>query len=115
LNITHRPSRVNGRIGTTAERIMRSPAICVMPDEKHETLPLEVELPGVEKKDITLSMHEDSFFIQASGGNLEFAGSYAVCCPIDYEKAKARYNNGLLSIEVPYRKSQELGRKIPVV
>jgi HSP20 family molecular chaperone IbpA len=60
-------------------------------------------------------MHEDSFFIQASRDDLEFVGSYAVCCPIDFEKAKAKYNNGLLSIDVPYRKPQERGKRIPVV
>lgn len=98
-----------------AEKTRISPAICAMPDEEHENLHLEVELPGVEKKDITLSMHEDSFFIQAGRGDLEFVGSYAVCCPIDYEKAKAKYNNGLLSIDVPYKKPQERGKKIPVV
>jgi HSP20 family molecular chaperone IbpA len=71
-------------------------------------------LPGVEKKDISLSMHEDSFFIQASRDDLEFVGSYAVCCPIDTEKARSKYNNGLLSIDVPYLKPQERAKKIPV-
>jgi len=98
-----------------AEKTRISPAICAMPDEKHENLHLEVELPGVEKKNITLSMHEGSFFSQASGADLEFVGPYAVCCPIDYEKARAKYNNGLLSIDVPYRKPQERGKMIPVV
>jgi HSP20 family molecular chaperone IbpA len=97
-----------------AEKTRISPAICAMPDERHENLHIEVELPGVEKKDISLSMHEDSFFIQASRDDLEFVGSYAVCCPIDTEKAKAKYNNGLLSIDVPYLKPQERAEKIPV-
>jgi len=98
-----------------AEKTRFSPAICAMPDEKHENLHLEVELPGVEKQDITLSMHEDSLFIRASREDMEYVGSYALCCPIDYEKAKAKYNNGLLSIDVPYRKPQERAKKIPVM
>lgn len=97
-----------------SKKTRMSPAICAMPDEKHENLHLEVELPGVERQSITLSMHADSFFIRASREDLEFVGSYAVCCPIDFEKAKAKYNNGLLSIDVPYKKPQERGKKIAV-
>ena len=31
-----------------------SPSICAYPDEKYENLEIEVILPGVEKKDISL-------------------------------------------------------------
>ncbi len=98
-----------------AEKIRFSPAICAMPDEKHENLHLEVELPGVEKENIVLTMHEDSFFIRAPTEDMEYVGSYALCCPIDMEKARAKYKNGLLSIDVPYKKPQERGRKIAVM
>jgi HSP20 family molecular chaperone IbpA len=97
-----------------ADKTRISPTVCAMPDEKNENLHIEVELPGVEKKDIVLSMHEDGFFIQASRDDLEFVGSYAVCCPIDTDKAKAKYNNGLLSIDVPSMKPRERAKKIPV-
>jgi HSP20 family molecular chaperone IbpA len=85
-----------------------------MPDEKHENLYIEVELPGVDKKDIHLSMHEDSFMIRAPKGDEEYVGSYAVCCPIEYEKARATYKNGLLTINVPYKQPIERGKPIPI-
>lgn len=59
------------------------------------------------KKDITLSMHDDSFFVWASKEGVWYVGLYATCCSIDYEKAKAKYHTGLLVIDVPYRKLRE--------
>ncbi|KUG20700.1 putative small heat shock protein [hydrocarbon metagenome] len=80
------------------------PAIYAMPDEEHENLHIEIELPGVEKENIRLRMHED----------IRYVGSYAVCCPVDYEQARAEFRNGLLIIDVPYKKPQVRGREIPV-
>ncbi|WP_298668787.1 Hsp20/alpha crystallin family protein [uncultured Methanofollis sp.] len=91
-----------------------APAVYAMPDENHENLHVEIELPGVDKKDITLRMHDDSFFVQAVKEGTRYAGSYATCCPIDYEKAKASYHNGLLTVDVPYKKPQARGIEIPV-
>ena len=105
---------VNRRTKNIAEKTRISPAVCAMPDEKHENLHIEIELPGVEKEDISLQTHKDSFFIKAPGDDLEFAGSYAVCCPVEVEKARARYRNGLLSIDIPCLKTQEHAKQIPV-
>ncbi|QYZ80267.1 Hsp20/alpha crystallin family protein [Methanofollis formosanus] len=95
-----------------------APVVYAMPDEDHEHLHIEVELPGVAKEDILLSMHDDSFFVRASKEGVRdvgsYASSYATCCPIDYEKAKAKYHNGLLVIDVPYKKPQERGIGIPI-
>lgn len=91
-----------------------SPEVCAMPDERHENLHIEIELPGVDKDKIILKMHEDSFNIRANREGVEYSGSYAVCCPIDYANAKARYKNGLLTIDVPYMKPAPSGKKIPI-
>ncbi|MCC7565463.1 MAG: Hsp20/alpha crystallin family protein [Methanomicrobiaceae archaeon] len=90
------------------------PAIYAMPDEEHENLHIEIELPGVEKENIRLRMHEDSFTISAMREDIRYVGSYAVCCPVDYEQARAEFRNGLLIIDVPYKKPQVRGREIPV-
>lgn len=91
-----------------------APVVYAMPDDDHEHLHIEVELPGVAKEAITLSMHDDSFFVRASKEGVRYVGSYATCCPIDYEKAKAKYHNGLLVIDVPYKKPQVRGIEIPI-
>lgn len=91
-----------------------SPEVCAMPDEKHENLHIEIQLPGVDKEKINLKMHEDSFNIHATREDVEYSGSYAVCRSIDYGKAKARYKNGLLTVDVPYLKPAPSGKKIPI-
>lgn len=91
-----------------------SPKVCAMPDDRHENLYIEVELPGVDKEDIFLTMHADSFMIKAKKENMEYSGSYTVCCPIEYEQAKAKYKNGLLTINVPYKKPVMKGKTIPI-
>lgn len=88
--------------------IMRlSPVISAYPDDKYENLEIEIVLPGVEKKDISFKITEDGFYIRASKEGVEYADSYAVCCPVSPEKAVARYSNGVLKVTVPYQQPFE--------
>ena len=76
-----------------AEILRLSPVICAYPDDTYENLEIEVVLPGVEKKDISFKVAEDGFYIKATKEGVEYADSYAVCCPVNPEKAKATYSN----------------------
>lgn len=88
------------------EIVYVSPEIYMYPNEEHDTYQIEINLPGVEKEDIKLKMHEDSFFIKGETKTTVYIGSYSVCCPIDAEKAKAVYKNGLLKVEVPFKEPE---------
>ena len=72
------------------------------PDDEHGSYHIEITLPGVEKETIKLKMHEDSFFIKGETDDIVYIGSYATCCDVEPEKAKAIYKNGLLKIDVPF-------------
>jgi HSP20 family molecular chaperone IbpA len=85
------------------EKRILTPNMCAWPDEDHNSSHIEIELPGVEKDSIKLRMHEDSFFISGEAEHVRYVGSYAVCCPIVPEKARATYKEGLLTIDVPYK------------
>jgi HSP20 family protein len=89
------------------EEVKISPALLAYPDENHDNLIIEVELPGVKKENVKVKMHEDSFYVNATKEGIEYIGSYAVCCPVVPEKAKATYENGLLKITVPYKDALE--------
>ena len=89
------------------EVVKISPAVLAYPDENHDNLIIEVELPGVKKENVKIKMHEDSFYINASKENTEYIGSYAVCCPVVPEKAKTTYTDGLLKVTVPYKDALE--------
>jgi HSP20 family molecular chaperone IbpA len=84
-----------------------SPYISVYPDDIGEKLIIEVVLPGVEKKDISFKISDGGFYVKARKEGVEYANSYAFCCPVDPEKAVANYSNGLLKVMVPYRPTFE--------
>ncbi len=90
-----------------ADILRLSPVISVYPDDNYENLEIEIVLPGVEKKDISFKITEDGFYVRASKEGVEYADSYAVCCPVSPEKAVARYSNGVLKVTVPYQQPFE--------
>jgi HSP20 family protein len=46
-----------------AKTLRLSPVICVHPDDNYEYFLIEVVLPGVEKKDVSFKLTDDSFYI----------------------------------------------------
>jgi HSP20 family protein len=84
-----------------------SPSICVYPDDKFENVTIEVVLPGVEKKDVSFKISDSGFYVRARKEGVEYADSYAFCCPVEPEKAVANYSNGILKATVPYKQLVE--------
>ena len=91
-----------------------SPEICTFSDENLESLNIQIELPGVDKKDIELNFFEDGFYIVATKEGTKYMGSYAFVFAVQPEKAIAKYENGLLVVNVPYQKPIEKGVKIKI-
>jgi len=85
------------------EKMIVSPNLCAWADDEHASYHIEVELPGAEKDSIIMKMHEDSFFLKAETENTVYIGSYAICCPVKAKEAKAKYKNGLLKVDVPFK------------
>jgi HSP20 family molecular chaperone IbpA len=94
-------------VSESKEKMIISPTLCAWADDENENYHIEVELPGAEKESITMKMHEDSFFLKAETENTVYIGSYAICCPVKAEKAKATYKNGLLKVDVPFKSPLE--------
>jgi len=76
------------------EKIKTAPELCASADDEHATLNIAITIPGVKKEDITLKMHEDSFYLSASRDEIEYVSALAFCCPVKPDKAKAKYENG---------------------
>ncbi len=80
------------------------PCTCFSHDEKEGRLNIEVQIPGVEKKDISLDMRKDSFCLSAPRGeDIEYSGCFTLSHSVEPEKAHARYENGLLRISAPIK------------
>ncbi|AKB79231.1 putative small heat shock protein [Methanosarcina horonobensis HB-1 = JCM 15518] len=90
-----------------ADVLRLSPVISAYPDDKFENLLIEVILPGIEKKDISFKMDENSFYVKASKEGVDYLDSYSICCPVNPEKAAAKYSNGVLKVTVPYQQTLE--------
>ncbi len=90
-----------------SEKMIRMPEIVAWADDEHDNYHIEIKLPGIDREAIKLKMHEDSFFIKGESEDTVFIGSYAVCCEISPQKAKANYKNGLLKVDVPFKDPME--------
>jgi HSP20 family protein len=80
-----------------------TPDVCSYINEKNDALHMEVSLPGVRKEDIHLKLKDDSFYLTAPREDLEYVTTGTFCCPMDVNHTDAKYENGLLKIEVPFK------------
>jgi HSP20 family molecular chaperone IbpA len=86
------------------ERTKVTPCTCFSHDDKEGRLNIEVQLPGVDKKDISLDMRKDSFCVTApKGEDTEYSGCFMLAHEVESGKAQARYENGLLKIFAPIK------------
>ncbi len=90
-----------------ADTMRLPPDICACADEKYENLQIEVVLPGVEKENISFKIDENSFYVKASKEGVTYLDSYSIACPVDPEKAVAKYSNGILTVTIPYQQPIE--------
>lgn len=92
--------------------------------EREDEIRISVDLPGVEKDDIKLTLHEDSIMVEGVcrketptvrrlSGRRPLYYSLRIPLPtrIEEESARARYSNGILEVVLMKRKR---GRRIPV-
>ena len=97
-----------------AEKVVVPPRMFACLDAKGENYVIEVDLPGVEKKDINLSMHEGIIHILAEREDLAFHGHLHFPIRVNPKKAKAKFSNGLLRVEVPLKEKRSPPIKIEV-
>jgi HSP20 family protein len=74
---------------------------------------IQVELPGVKKEDAELEVSDQSFCVRGERRDIEFLGCYVLTHAANVEKVKAKFDNGLLNIEIPIKKILR-GKKIAI-
>ena len=96
------------------EKIRVAPEVCSYTDDDHTILTLEISIPGVAKENIKLKMHEDSFALRAPREETEYVTTLSFCCPVDPAKADAKYENGLLTVKIPFKDPLEDAISVPI-
>ena len=86
-----------------SETMILSPVVCSYPDDDYENLIIEAVLPGIEKKDISFKLTEDSYYLAANEAGVKYVDSDSTCCSLVPEKAVAKYANGVLTVTVPFQ------------
>lgn len=85
-------------------RMRVAPCACISHDDQNGRLKIELELPGVDKKDITLEMRKDSFCVSAPRGeDTEYSGCFMLGHEVMPDQAEAKYESGLLRIFAPMK------------
>jgi HSP20 family protein len=97
-----------------SEKVVVPPHMFACLDAEGENYVVEVDLPGVKKKDIDLSMHEDIIHVIAEREDLAFHGHLHFPIKVNPKKARAKFNNGLLRVKVPLKAKRTPPIKIEV-
>ena len=89
------------------------PEVFITHNGKDTGLNVEIDLPGVGKKGIELSVGNEGFCVCAERDDEMFQGCYQFAHSVDKNKARARFDNGMLRLDVPFR-GMSRSRKIPI-
>lgn len=81
------------------------PGASICHDDKDEGYVIEVEFPGVVKKDIGLYMYPFGFCARGERADIRYEVCYSLGHEIRPKDAKAKFRNGLLKVTVPFRES----------
>jgi HSP20 family protein len=82
-------------------------------DHDSEMYYIQIELPGVKKEDVELSASEQTLCVEGSREDVILFGCFTLAHPVNADKAKASYDNGLLTVEIPL-KAPITGKKIKI-
>jgi HSP20 family protein len=96
------------------KKIKTSPDVCSYINEENDKLHLEIALPGVKKENINLKLTDESFYLNASREDVDYVTTQAFCCPMNSRAAEAKYEDGLLRLEVPFKDPMENAFEVPI-
>ncbi|WP_042684093.1 archaeal heat shock protein Hsp20 [Candidatus Nitrosotenuis chungbukensis] len=92
----------------------REPLIDAIIDEKEKTLKLIAEMPGVEKKDISVVVEGKTVHIDAEHGEKKYHGNAPIRHEVDEDSVKATYTNGILEMVFKLKEQKPKGKTVEV-
>jgi HSP20 family molecular chaperone IbpA len=89
------------------------PEVVITHNEEDTGLIVTASLPGVEKKDVELTVGSHNFCITGEREDLRFEGCYQLVHDVVGDNTDAEFKNGLLTLKIPF-KEPLLGKKIVI-
>jgi HSP20 family molecular chaperone IbpA len=83
-------------------------------DDEGENYTVEVELPGVNKEDISLTMDEDVIHVLADRDDFQYHGHLHFPYMVRPSEADANFNSGLLKVTIPLKEKRKPTTRIEV-
>jgi len=94
----------------------REPLIDTLVDEKEKTLKIVAEMPGVEKKDVSVVVGDDNVIhIDAERGEKNYHVKVPIKHKVDAESPKATYKNGILELTFKLEDEKSKGKTVDVL
>src|ERR671926_2016703 len=84
---------------------VRAPLVDTAIDEKHNTLRVTAEMPGVNKEDIKVNVSGRYVTIHAEKGDKKYHADIPVDVELDDASAKATYTNGILELSIKLKQA----------
>ncbi|NHJ41254.1 MAG: Hsp20/alpha crystallin family protein [Asgard group archaeon] len=76
---------------------------CDCKDVEDDHYHISIELPGVKKKDIDLKVIKSGLRLRAKkSDDVEYVSELKFLCDANPNKVKAKYEDGLLTVDVPF-------------
>lgn len=97
------------------EKYTESPEIMSWVDSEESKLTVQFTIINSEKENITLMMNEKGCYLSASAeNNIEYVTTLSFLSAVKPTEAKATYEDGYLTIVVPFKDPLNNYMKVPV-
>ena len=93
---------------------LREPFVDEVVDKDSNTLKLVAEMPGVEKKDIKVTIEDKHAKISAEHGDRKYQTQIPLKYKIDENSTKATYTNGILEVSFRLAEQKPKGKPVPI-